>query len=215
MDKKRKNQQLESADDKILKNMRVDDMDSKTTEVEYPYDFYTLSSPQAPDTTAKVLDKISKRGKDQLWNYESDFQRVCISELNESPDDDTISTCVSLCDAMNIREKWISMLSGDLCDPPQLHRRVSVMAEAENGVDDVDMLPPVRYAVLERTPSLSTTRYICKMVNGVTSISISGDPSRTTISRVLSFEEFLEDFNKVWTPSGNCNCFTLTHMIPA
>jgi hypothetical protein len=204
MDTKRKSEY--SLDDgKNWKNLRLEGSTEEKrskgeSEVEYSYDFYTLNVPEAPDTTAKVLDKISKRGKNQAWVTESEFQRVHISELNERPDDDAISTCKALCEALTIRDKWMSMLTSDLCEPPPLRRRVSVMAESsENIVDEVDMLPTVRYAVLERTQSVATTRYTCNMVNGVTEITMTGDPAHTNISRVFSFEEFLTDFTKVIT----------------
>ena len=168
----------------------------------------TLVPPMSSSSTARVLDTIRSRTDIHSSLVDLDYQRISISDVREVVDEDTIVTCRALQEAMSIRENWIRHLTSDLAQPPTMSRRPSVMLEISDEIDALDLLPSVKYGVLERAHLAPTTRYETEMVNGLTRIMLTSDSKHADISKVPSFDDFLSAFTKVCICLSVCTCPT-------
>jgi hypothetical protein len=144
-------------------------------------------------------------GIPEPYPHSTNYQRVEITDTGEPTDVDTIEACKKLKSIMNIRNKWISAHPfppqdvdsfEDSCGSPP--RKSS----ADYGGDSFRRRSVPPYEIFDQSLPDSELTLKCKMIAGVMSVMkvVDGEsPSEqdTSLFPVLSFKEFVDDFNYV------------------
>jgi hypothetical protein len=125
----------------------------------------------------------------------TEFQRVWISETCELTGPDTLSACRSLHKCMSIRDKWLAQFNATPL-PQECSLREPVVTSTRSSGGRVRV---TGYNIFNRkTLSLPSAEYTYAMKNGVMEVYRASDELKTScLTRVMSFHDFLVDYNIV------------------
>lgn len=149
-----------------------------------------LRPPEEGPLIAGVRESVDMRKelfvREPMFERNTAFQRVNITELEEREDDDTVSACQSLKKALELRQKWIVPRVEYQEEIPPRDDVYQSEEVSRFGARPEPWYDPLYHPVPESAPHL---RY--EMVNGV--IQVSGGEEGQDFS-VGSLEEFMKDY---------------------